>query len=87
MTKNKQKNIFTSMSINEIADYFDTHDMGDYWEQMPEANFDINIKKRTHLIAIDEEIIYKLSEIASSKQVSMESLINSWLKEKIATTT
>jgi hypothetical protein len=50
---------------------------------MPEAHFDVSIKRRRHLVAIDAEIIAKLDEIAKSKQVSSEALINSWLKEKI----
>lgn len=30
-------------SSDELVEFFDTHDMGDYLEQMPEASFDINI--------------------------------------------
>jgi len=29
-------------SLDELVEFFDTHDMGNYWEQMPEASFDIN---------------------------------------------
>jgi hypothetical protein len=57
--------------------------MGAYWDQMPEAHFDVDIKKRTHLIAIDEDLFGKLTEIAKSKKVSYRALIDSWLKEKI----
>jgi hypothetical protein len=39
--------------------------MGDYWEQMPEAYFDVNIKKRKHLVALEEDIIDKLTKIAN----------------------
>jgi hypothetical protein len=57
--------------------------MGDYWEKMPEAHFDVNIKRRKHLVALEEDIVDKLTEIAKSKKVSSESLINAWLKDKI----
>ena len=57
--------------------------MGDYWEEMPEAHFEVNIKKRKHLVALEEDIVGKLTEIAKSKKVSSESLINAWLKDKI----
>jgi len=49
--------------------------MGGYWEQMPEAHFDVNIKKRTHWVALEEDVVEKLTEIAKSKKVSSESLI------------
>ena len=59
--------------------------MGDYWDQMPEVDFDVDIKTRKNLVAIDEEIIPRLNEIAKSKKVSSERLINTWLREKIET--
>lgn len=83
MEKNKVKTLPRSKSIKELIDFFETHDMGDYWEEMPEAHFEVNIKKRKHLVALEEDIVGKLTEIAKSKKVSSESLINAWLKDKI----
>jgi len=87
MKKNKPKTLPRSKSVKELVDFFETHDMGDYWEQMPEPHFDVNIKKRKHLIALEGDIFDKLPEIAKSKKVSSESLINTWLKDKIRRTT
>ncbi len=84
MVRSKSKTLPKFESLDELVEFFDTHDMGEYWDEMPEASFDINIKKRKHLVAIDEEIIPKLNEIAKSRKVSSEKLINSWLKEKIS---
>ena len=79
------------LSARDMADkerrqygFFDTHDMGEYWERMPEASFDISIKRRKHLVAIDEEIVPKLNEIAKSRKISAAKLINTWLKEKLS---
>lgn len=83
MEKNKPRALPRSKSVKELVDFFETHDMGDYWKQMPEAHFDVNIKKRKHLVALEEDIVDKLTEIAKSKRVSSESLINTWLKDKI----
>ena len=83
MEKNKAKTLPRSKSIKELIDFFETHDIGDYWEEMPEAHFEVNIKKRKHLVALEEDIVGKLTEIAKSKKVSSESLINAWLKDKI----
>jgi len=69
--------------LEDLVEFFDTHDMGEYWNQMPEAKFEIKIKKKTHLIAIDEEVADCISAIAKSKKTSSASLVNSWLKEKI----
>lgn len=84
MAKSKSSTLPEFESLDELVDFFDNHDMGEYWEQMPEAAFDIKIKRRKHLIAIDEEIVPKLNKIAKSKKVSSEKLINTWLKEKLS---
>ncbi len=57
--------------------------MGDV-EDLPEARFDVNLQRRTHLIAIDEEINNRLTEIAEQEQTPAESLVNFWLREKIS---
>jgi len=84
MKESKLKKFPKFSSIEELVNFFDTHDLGEYWDQMPEASFDINIKKRKHIFTIDEDIADKLAEIAKSKKVPSGELINLWLKEKIS---
>ena len=83
MARNKPQTLPIPKKVDELVEFFETHDMGEYWEGMPEAQFDIDIKKRTHLVAIDEDIADQITTIAKSKKTSSESLINAWLKEKI----
>jgi CopG antitoxin of type II toxin-antitoxin system len=83
MAKSKAKSLPYFDSLDNLVEFFETRDIGEYWEQMPEAQFDVNLKRRKHLVAIDEETSAQLTEIARSKKVSSEELINSWLKEKI----
>jgi len=84
MRKNKSKSLPKFDSLSELVRFFDSHDMGDYWDQMPEAEFDINIKSKKHLIAVDKEIIPKLNRMAKSKKIPAEKLVNTWLREKLA---
>ncbi|MBU1487993.1 BrnA antitoxin family protein [bacterium] len=83
MAESKLKSIPDFVSLDELVEFFDTHDLGEYWEQMPEAHFEVDIKKRRHLFALDEELADKLTEIALSRQVPSVVLINSWLREKV----
>jgi len=84
MERNRSKTLPRSKSLPELVRFFETHDMGEYWDQMPEAHFDIAIKRKTHLIAIDESIADQLTQIAKSKKTTSGSLVNSWLREKIS---
>ncbi len=86
MAKSKAKTLPAMNSINELVDFFETHDMGDYWEQMPEADFEVKIKRRRHLIALEADVITKITQIAKAKKVTSEALINMWLKEKLRKT-
>ena len=35
----------------ELVDFFDTHDMGEYEGELPEVNFDIDIKRKHYLVS------------------------------------
>jgi hypothetical protein len=83
MARSKSKPLPKFASLDELVAFFDTHDMGEYWDQLPEAKFDVNIKTRKHLVAIDKEIVPKLNTIAKSKKIPSEKLINTWLREKL----
>jgi hypothetical protein len=83
MAKIKAKTLPEFDSTAELVDFFETHDLGDYWKQMPEADFEIKIKRRKHLIALEDDVVAKVTRIAKAKKVSSEALINTWLKEKL----
>ncbi len=84
MSGSDHKELPTFDSLDELVEFFDTHDMGDYWEGMPEAQVDVSLNDRTHLIAIDAELAGRLAAIARQRQTSTGSLIDSWLREKVA---
>ena len=83
MAESKSQNMPNFASLDDLVEFFDTHDLGEYWDGMPEAHFEVDIQRRTHLFALDEELADKLTEIALSRQVPSTELINSWLREKI----
>jgi len=69
-------------SLDELVEYFDTHDMGDDLEGVPEVEAQVAITKRTHLVGIDEALFGKLSALAKAKRISVSALVDSLLKEK-----
>ena len=48
--------------LEEIADFWDTHSLDDYWEQTHEAAFEVRAKRRRR-VALDPDI---------SKQVEVQ---------------
>ncbi len=70
-------------SLDDLVEFFDSKDLGDFWEDLPEAKFDVDIKSRKHLFTLDDDVAKKLTQIAKNKQISSQSLINQWIKESI----
>ena len=67
-------------SLDQLVEFFDTQDMGDYWDAMPEAQFDVDLTKRA--FSIDAELADRVARIARARQTSSADLINAWLREK-----
>lgn len=76
MAKSEAKGLPHFRSLDDLVEFFDSHDLGEYLDQMPEVDFEVDIKRRVHLIALDAELADKLTAIARSKQTSAEALVN-----------
>ena len=76
MAKSKVKTLPELKSTDSLIDFFETHDLGDYWEQMPEADFEIKLKRSKHLIALEEDVVTRVAQIVKAKKISFEFLIN-----------
>lgn len=83
MKENSGRSLPHFDSIDELTDFVDTHDMGEFLEEMSEVDFEVDIKRRNYLFSLDAEVARKLSEIAQAKKMSSEALANAWLIEKI----
>lgn len=84
VAENDSQKLPSFASLDELVEFFDSNDMGEYEENLPEAHFEVDLQRKTHLIAINEEINNRLTEIAEQERTPAESLVNSWLKEKIS---
>ncbi len=71
-------------SIEEAGEFWDSHDLGDYWDFTEEAHFDVDIQRRVFLTALEPALAKKLTDYARRQGVSTETLINVWLSEKLA---
>lgn len=68
-------------SVEELADFFDQTDMGDF--DLPEAHFEIELYPK-NAVLVAPELLARLQPIAARRQITREALINEWLEEKAA---
>jgi hypothetical protein len=68
-------------TIEEAAQFWDTHDSADYDKDMVDAECEIDIKQRTFMVPLDRDLYRKVQSIARKKGVSAETLLNMWILE------
>lgn len=73
-------------TIEEAAEFWDSHDLSDYWDLTSAASFDVDIRQRVFLTALEPALAKRLTDCARRQGVSTETLINVWLSEKLAET-
>ena len=69
-------------SVEELAEFFDNHDISEYMDEMPEVHFDVDIQRRSFLVSVDKQLMKRLAEVAKAQHTSTEQLVNAWLEEK-----
>jgi hypothetical protein len=69
-------------SIEEIADFWDTHSLDDYWDQTHEVEFEVRAMRRRR-VTLDPEIYVQLEALAHVRGISPETLVNLWLAERL----
>jgi hypothetical protein len=70
-------------SVEEAAEFWDSHDLSDYWDLTREAHFEVDIQRHVFLAAIEPQLAKKLTGLARKQGISTETLINVWLTEKV----
>jgi hypothetical protein len=75
--------ISRAQSPQEIGEYWDTHDLGEVWDQTSSAEFAVAIHSEKAYYPVESSLSDKLHLIARRRGVSAETLLNLWLQEKV----
>jgi len=84
MDENENKKLPKFGSIDELTNFFDENDLGEYLESMPEVDFEVELGSRKHYVAVDDDVAERLSEISKNEHVPSGAIVNSWLREKLS---
>jgi hypothetical protein len=68
-------------TYEEAAEWFDTHDMADYEDQLTPVDVECDLRKNRNRVELDGEIAKYLRELAKEQHVSTRTLVNESLKE------
>ncbi|NJN54902.1 MAG: hypothetical protein HC804_09185 [Anaerolineae bacterium] len=78
----QQTTISQAETIEEIAEFWDTHSVSDYWEQTHEVAIEVRAQKRRR-ITLDPDVYDKLEMQARARGLLPETLVNLWLGERL----
>ena len=82
MSKYKSS-ISKATSYKEIGEFWDTHDLSDFWDKTKEASFEVDIESEVTYYAVEKKLSEKIQAVAQKRGVTADTLINLWVQEKL----
>ncbi len=82
MTKNRSS-IAKAQTYKEIGEFWDSHDLSDYWEITEATEFDMDIQSEVTYYAVDNKLSEKIRMIAKQHGISADTLLNLWVQERL----
>ena len=71
-------------SYQEMAEFWDTHSLGDYWDQTEPAEFEVSDQlRRRYLVPVDRDLLGRVQQVAHRRGLSTESLVNLLLEQRL----
>jgi len=79
MGKNRVSSVSKANSLEQMGEFWDTHDLTDFDTEAPDVEFSIS----SH-IAIEPDLLSAIEHQANRRGITVETLVNLWLREKLA---
>jgi hypothetical protein len=83
MTDENVSSISHSRTLEEMADFWDTHSLADYDDQTYEVEMTFDPSARRAVVNIEPELMNDLRRVAHERKVSTQTLVNLWLRQHL----
>ena len=86
MDENKTKDLLPDEfeSIEEAAEFWDSHSLADYWDETKEVQIEVRASRKQR-VALASELAKRVADVAKREGVSVETLVNLWVAERLQT--
>lgn len=77
---------FNKMTYAEEAKWWDTHDLGDYWNELRDVEIVFALDKprdKTLVVRLQKDFKDQLEKVARSKGLNVSTLARMWLIERL----
>lgn len=70
-------------TYEEAAEWFDTHDMSDYEDEMRPVDFQFDLRKNREWVELEREIAKGVRKLAKEQNIPTRTLVNELLRERL----
>jgi len=81
--KKSRSSISRARSYSEIGEFWDEHDLSDFWKKTKKVKFDVVLEPEATYYPVEKELSEKIQSVARKQGVSSDTLVNLWLEQKI----
>ena len=74
--------ISKARTLEEIAEFWDTHSLADYWDQTYEVEFEVRTKRRRR-VTLDPDVYAQVEAQAHARGVLHDTFVILWLVERL----
>ena len=78
----KVTSISKAKNLKEVAEFWDSHSLADYWNKTHEVEFEVRAQRRRR-VTLDPEVYARIEREARVRGVLPETLVNMWLAERL----
>jgi predicted DNA binding CopG/RHH family protein len=71
-------------SIQELAEFWDTHDLTDYEDELEEVAETVFVRGAAIKVPLESREVEAVEQMAQAKGVSREELVRAWVQQKLA---
>jgi hypothetical protein len=81
--KKSRSSISKARSYTEIGEFWDEHDLSDFWGKTRKVRFDVVVEPEATYYPIEKDLSEKIQSVARKQGVRSDTLVNLWLEQKI----
>lgn len=81
--KKNRSSISKGKTYKEIGEYWDTHEVGEIFNETYPVSFDVQIESEITYYAVAKNLSEKVHTLALRQGVTSDTLINLWIQQKV----
>jgi hypothetical protein len=83
MADERVSSISRARTLEEIAEFWDTHSLADHEDEIQEVEMTFDPSAQRAWVGIEPDLMADLRRIAGERQVSIQTLVNVWLRQRV----